>query len=169
MKAQHQKSVGLFVLGGLACLWYLAFQLGTKNVSRSETYPVRARFSNLSGLSTGATVSVAGVPVGSVTNLSLSEDFSAIADLRIRKGIRIPDDSVASVRSKGLLGDKFIALSPGGSDHFLTPDALITDTESSVDLESLLSRFAFGNVEQKKGAPNEPPSKELNSTAPEVK
>jgi phospholipid/cholesterol/gamma-HCH transport system substrate-binding protein len=169
MKAQHEKSVGIFVLSGLACLWYFAFQLGTKSVSQTDTYPLRARFSNLSGLSTGATVSVAGVSIGAVTRLSLSDDFSAIAEIRVRKEIKIPDDSVASVRSKGLLGDKFIALSPGGSDHFLTPDALITDTESSVDLESLLSRFAFGNVEQKKGAPNEPPSKELNSTAPEVK
>jgi phospholipid/cholesterol/gamma-HCH transport system substrate-binding protein len=78
--------------------------------------------------------------------------LSAIAEIRVRKDIKIPDDSVASVRSKGLLGDKFVALSPGGSDRFLAPDALITDTESSIDLESLLSRFAFGNVDQKKDA-----------------
>ncbi|MEY5014240.1 MAG: hypothetical protein RIS92_598 [Verrucomicrobiota bacterium] len=169
MKSQHEKSVGLFVLCGLACLWYFAFQLGTKSVSQTETYPLRARFSNLSGLSAGATVSVAGVPIGAVTRLSLSEDFSAIAELRVRKDVKIPDDSVASVRSKGLLGDKFVALSPGGSDQFLSPDALITDTESSVDLESLLSRFAFGNVDQKKETPSEPPIKELNSATPELK
>ena len=150
MKPQHEKSVGIFVLCGLACLWYFAFQLGSKSLSQKETYPIRARFSNLSGLSSGATVSVAGVPIGAVTRLSLSEDFSAIAEIRVRKDI--PDDSVASVRSKGLLGDKFVALSPGGSDRFLAPDALITDTESSIDLESLLSRFAFGNVDQKKDA-----------------
>jgi phospholipid/cholesterol/gamma-HCH transport system substrate-binding protein len=169
MKAQHEKSVGLFVLSGLACLWYLAFQLGTKNVSRSETYAIRARFSNLSGLSSGATVSVAGVPVGSVTNLSLSDDFSAIAELRIRKDIHIPDDSVASVRSKGLLGDKFIALSPGGSDQHLSPNSLITDTESSVDLESLLSRFAFGSVDSKKSSTTNPTIKELNAPPQDVK
>lgn len=169
MKSQHEKSVGIFVLCGLACLWYFAFQLGTKSISPSETYSIRARFSNLSGLSTGSTVSVAGVPIGAVTRLSLSEDFSAIAELRVRKDVKIPDDSVASIRSKGLLGEKFVALSPGASDRALPSDALITDTESSVDLESLLSRFAFGNVDQKKDAPNEPPSKELNSNIPNVK
>ena len=168
MKAQHEKSVGIFVLCGLACLWYFAFQLGTRSVSQTDSYPLRARFSNLSGISVGATVSIAGVPIGAVTRLSLSDDFSAIVEMRVRKDIRVPEDSVASVRSKGLLGDKFVSLSPGGSDRYLAPDALMTDTESSVDLESILSRFAFGNVDQKKDT-SVPPIKELNSTPPEVK
>ena len=99
-------------------------------------------------------VAIAGVTVGSVTGLKLGQDFSAVVEFKLRKDVQLPSDSVASIRGHGLLGDKYIALAAGSAEDMLPAGGRLTDTESSVDLESLLSRFAFGAVQsEKKAAP----------------
>jgi phospholipid/cholesterol/gamma-HCH transport system substrate-binding protein len=145
-----ERAVGLFVLTGVLILLYFSLRYGSEGVPSGDSMTAVARFSNAGGLTKGALVTVAGVPVGSVEKLSLGPDFYALVELRIRKSCRIPADSTASIRSKGLLGDKYVALSPGPGDELLTDGSRITDTESAVDLESLLSRFAFGGVQSEK-------------------
>lgn len=143
--------VGVFVLAGLAAVVYLALRIGAGALLGNDTYPLKARFTNSGGLKAGSSVIIAGVTVGKVAHVSLSpSDYSAIVEFNVRSDVKLPADSIASIRTSGLIGDKFLALAPGAEDTMLAPDALITETESTVDLESLISRFAFGNVDQKK-------------------
>lgn len=139
-------AVGAFVLAGLAALAWLAIKIGGGALVGGDTVLVRARFNNLGGLAPGASVVVSGVSIGKVEKVELDDRYAAIATLRVRKDVPLPADTMASIRSSGLIGDKFIALSPGADDALLGPGDLITDTESAVDIESLISRFAFGGV-----------------------
>lgn len=139
--------VGVFVLAGLAAVAYLALKIGAGNLVGSDTYLVQARFTNLGGLNPGCNVVIAGVSVGRVESVRLNPaDYSAIAELRLRKTVQLPADSIVSIKTSGLIGDKYLVIAPGGDSRMLAPGALITETESAVDLESLISRFAFGNV-----------------------
>ena len=144
--------VGTFVLAGLVAITWLALKIGGGALVGGDTTTVRARFSNLGGLAPGASVLISGVAVGKVEKVELDERYAAIATLRVRKDVKLPSDTMAAIRSSGLIGDKHIALTPGADEALLQPDELITDTESAVDLESLISRFAFGGVksEEKK-------------------
>jgi phospholipid/cholesterol/gamma-HCH transport system substrate-binding protein len=69
--------------------------------------------------------------------------------LKLEKTVKLPTDTIASIKTSGLIGDKYVGLSPGSDTAFLAPGATITDTEAALDIESLISRFAFGNVEKK--------------------
>ena len=149
--------VGIFVLLGIAAVSYLTMKLGTGSQIGGDTYLVEARFANAGGLHSGSSVHLAGVTVGRVERVRLDPaDFSAIATLRIQSGLRLPTDSMAAIKTTGLIGDKYVSLSPGADEVFLQPGTRITMTESSVDLESLISKMAFGSVEKeqdKKPAP----------------
>jgi len=141
--------VGLFVLLGLAALAYLTVKLGAGELLGGDTYPVEARFANTGGLNQGATVMLAGVNVGRVDGIRLDPtDFSAIVEMRIRTAVRLPADTMASVKTSGLIGDKYIALAPGADEELLEPSARITMTESALELESLISKMAFGSVKE---------------------
>lgn len=153
--AQMERLVGLFVLSGIACISYFALQFGSVQWRTLDTYTLEARFTNASGIILGSQVAIAGVPVGSVTGLKLGQDFSAVVEFTLRRDVQLPSDSVASIRGHGLLGDKYISLAAGSAEDLLPAGGRLTDTESSVDLESLLSRFAFGAVQSEKKAPPE--------------
>lgn len=140
-------AVGTFVLAGLAAIAFFALSIGGGVLVGRDTYLVKARFNNVGGLKPGANVAVSGVSVGKVETVDLDTAFAAIVSLRLRGEVKLPEDTIASIRSSGLIGDKFVALSPGGADDNLKPGALIVETESAVDLESLISRFAFGKVD----------------------
>jgi phospholipid/cholesterol/gamma-HCH transport system substrate-binding protein len=107
---------------------------------------VNARFTNIGGLKTGSQVLIAGVPVGRVERIDLDPQYAAVVRMNLRQGVRVPSDTIASIKTSGLIGDKFIALAPGADSQNISPGGTITDTESAVDLESLISRFAFGSV-----------------------
>jgi phospholipid/cholesterol/gamma-HCH transport system substrate-binding protein len=139
-------AVGTFVLAGIAALAWLALKIGGGALIGGETFAVRARFTNLGGLAPGASVLISGVSVGRVEKVELDERYAAVATLRVRRDVALPTDTMAAIRSSGLIGEKFVSLSPGADEVMLEPGALITDTESAVDLESLISRFAFGGV-----------------------
>ncbi len=149
--------VGIFVLLGIAAVAYLTLKLGSGSLIGSDTYVVEARFANAGGLHSGSNVLLAGVTVGRVDGVRMdSADYSAIATLRIQSALRIPTDSMASIKTTGLIGDKFVSLSPGADEAFLEPGTRITMTESAVDLESLIGKMAFGSVDkdtEKKPAP----------------
>ena len=139
--------VGVFVLLGIAAVVYLTIKLGAGSLVGGDTYVIEARFTNAGGLNAGSSVLVAGVPVGRVEDIRVDEnDYSAIAKLRLVSGLRLPTDSMASIKTTGLIGDKFVALAPGADDTWLESGARITMTESAVDLESLIGKMAFGSV-----------------------
>jgi phospholipid/cholesterol/gamma-HCH transport system substrate-binding protein len=141
--------VGVFLVLGFLAFGWLAMQLGEVPwLSGSKTYTVYADFDNISGVRSGSEVQIAGVTVGSVTGLSLSDDDQARAALQINKDIKIPRDSIASVKSQGIIGDKLIQITLGGDEENYQEGDVIVDTESSVDLESLISKFAFGSVDK---------------------
>ena len=139
-------SAGVFVLLGLVAVAWFAIQAGARIPLAGSTYAVNARFSNAGGLKPGSQVFLAGVPVGRVGNINLDPQYAAVVRLEVNKEVQLPNDTIASIRTSGLIGDKFVALSPGSSSQNLGPGSTITDTESAVDLESIISRFAFGNV-----------------------
>lgn len=141
--------VGLFVLIGIVAIVYLAVRIGGGRVVGAQHYTLKAEFSSVSGLNIGSTVEVAGVPVGAVSDIYLNMEYlTAVVEMKIDKRYTFDDDTIASVKSTGLIGSKFLSLSPGGSGMALEPGATIFDTESAVDLEGLISQFAFGTVDQ---------------------
>ena len=147
---QLELVVGAFVLCGLAAVAYLALSIGGGTLMGTDTYVVSARFSNISGLNPGAKVAISGVAVGKVDAVRLNnDDFSAIVDLRLRSDVQLPMDSIVSVKTSGLIGDKFLSVQPGADLETVEPGGMLTETESTVDIESLISRFAFGGVEKK--------------------
>ncbi len=149
--------VGVFVLLGIAAIAYLTVKLGSGSPVGGGTYLLEARFANAGGLHPGGSVLVAGVTVGRVEGVRIDPaDFSAIATLRIRSTLKLPADSMASIKTTGLIGDKFVALSPGADEANLEPGARITMTESSVDIESLIGKMAFGSVDKETEKKPEP-------------
>lgn len=139
--------VGLFVVAGFAGIVYLALNLGeVPLLSRTSTYSVDAEFDNVSGVKKGAPVQVAGVVVGEVSAIKLNEDNLAQLTLRVDNQLKIPQDSIVSVKSQGIIGDKYIQISLGGDSEVFKADELILETESAVDIESLISKFAFGSA-----------------------
>ena len=140
--------VGLFMIAGFCAFGYLALQLGEVSfLTSSTTYIINAEFDNVSGVKKGASVQVAGVVVGSVAKVALGEGEVAVLALKIDKDLDVPVDSMASVKSQGIIGDKFVQLSLGGDEENFKSGDVLSDTESSLDIESLISKFAFGSVE----------------------
>jgi phospholipid/cholesterol/gamma-HCH transport system substrate-binding protein len=137
--------VGIFVLAGLACLAYLAIHLGKMEVLGTG-FQLTAEFDNVSGLKVGASVEVAGVEVGRVESIQLSPTDQARVVLSLEKGLKVYTDAIASIRTKGIIGDKFVKLSPGGAEKLLPPGGRIRDTESAVNFEELISKYIQGKV-----------------------
>jgi phospholipid/cholesterol/gamma-HCH transport system substrate-binding protein len=147
-KISVETMVGVFVLIGLICVSYLTIKLGKMEWFGDESYLLHARFDSVSGLKTGAQVDLAGVEVGQVADIRLdTERRMAIVDMKIKKGVTLTDDVIASVKTAGLIGDKFIRLTPGGSERILNSGDMIIDTESALDIEDLVSKYVFGSVE----------------------
>lgn len=146
-KYSMETIVGIFVFIGLICVGYLTIKLGKMEVIGSNNYVLYARFNSVSGLRVDSSVEIAGVQIGRVNKINLdSERDMALVELKIQKGIQISDDSIASIKTSGLIGDKFIKITPGGSDDMLKSGGTITDTESAIDMEELISKYIFGKV-----------------------
>jgi len=137
--------VGVFVLIGIVCLGYLSIKLGKLEVIGGSSYYVEAEFDTVSGLRPGATIEIAGVEVGRVKAIRLKQD-RAVATLAINDGITLYEDTIASVKTRGIIGEKFVSLSPGGGGAELKPGGVIRDTESGLDLEELVSQYVHGKV-----------------------
>jgi phospholipid/cholesterol/gamma-HCH transport system substrate-binding protein len=150
-------TVGTFVLLGIAAIAWFAVQAGAGAAIGRSTYEVNARFTNVGGLKTGSQVLIAGVPVGHVDKIDLDSQYAAVVHLDVKQDVHLPSDTIASIKTSGLIGDKYIALAPGADSKNLSPGATITDTESAVDLESIISRFAFGTVSSSPSPPSSTP------------
>ena len=144
-RANLELTVGVFVLAGLACLTYMAVHLGKMEMF-GHGYRVFATFENISGLKTGAAVEVAGVEVGKVEAIHVTPDDRARLILRLQPGVVLKEDAIASIRTKGIIGDKYVKLSPGSAEQTIPPGGRIRDTESSVEWEELVSKFLHGKV-----------------------
>jgi phospholipid/cholesterol/gamma-HCH transport system substrate-binding protein len=141
-KFNIETGVGLLLILGLICLAYLSVKLGDVNIFGSQQYTIKARFANISGLKEGAMIEIAGVEVGKVSKIHL-DDYEAIVEFMINPDINLQDDSIASIRTQGIIGDKYVKIMPGGAEEFIKPDGEITETESSIELEELVSKYIF--------------------------
>ncbi|MCX5721511.1 MAG: outer membrane lipid asymmetry maintenance protein MlaD [Nitrospirae bacterium] len=144
-KAKLEIMVGFFVLVGILCLGYLSIKLGKLELVGGDVYEVDAQFNTASGLKAGSTVEIAGVEVGRVRGITLNED-RAMVKLAVNNTVKLYTDTIASIKTRGIIGEKFLALSPGGGGDPLKPGETIRDTESGLDLEELVSQYVHGKV-----------------------
>ena len=146
-KANTEFVVGVFLILGFLAFAYMSLQFGEFSIfTRGQNYTLLADFDNVSGLKKGAIITIAGVNVGSVSGIRLTKDMRAEVTLYLSNDIKITEDAIASIKTQGIIGDKYISISQGGSDTYLKPGGMITDTESAVDLEELISKYIFGKV-----------------------
>lgn len=143
--AKLELAVGAFVLAGIVCLGYLSIKLGKLEIIGGDLYEVAAQFNSASGLKSGATIEIAGVEVGRVRGITLKED-RAVVTLAVENGVKLYTDTIASIKTRGIIGEKFLSLSPGGGGDPLKPGDVIRDTESGLDLEELVSQYVHGKV-----------------------
>ena len=135
--------VGVFMIVGIVALVYLSVSLGNIEIfGSSKFYKATALFDSVAGLKNGANIEIAGVQVGKVTNIGLEDDM-AFVELSIYKEVAVTDDTIASIRTNGVIGEKFIKLTPGGSDDFIENGGTIIDTESAISIEELISKYIF--------------------------
>jgi len=132
--------VGLFICVGLLSMGYISVKLGNVTLFKKDYYPLQASFTSVAGLKKDTHVEISGVQVGKVDSIYL-ENYQAVVNLSIKNGIEIQDDAIASIKTKGILGDQYIEILPGASDEILNPGELIMDTEPPFDLLSILKKF----------------------------
>lgn len=143
-------AVGIFVVLGFSALIFLALQVsGLSMDTQKDTYRIYAQFDDLGGLSIRGRVSMAGVTIGRVSNISLDkESYSALVEMEIFSEVdNLSTDSVAAIETSGLLGDKYVSLSVGADEEFLNDGDTIFDTQSALNLEKLIGAFASGQVD----------------------
>jgi len=138
-------TVGLFIIAGIICLGYLSIKLGKMEVVGGKGYEIYAIFSNIGGLRTGSSIEIAGVDVGRVKSITL-DNYQAHVVLDLPWSVKIQEDAIALVKTKGLIGEKYIEITPGGSEKIIQPGGRIRETQPAVDLEGLISKFAFGKI-----------------------
>jgi phospholipid/cholesterol/gamma-HCH transport system substrate-binding protein len=137
-------TVGIFMLLGILALGYLSIKLGRVSFGTGG-YIVIVDFPSVGGLKSGSTVEIAGVEIGRVESIGLA-DYQARVVLKVDPGVKLQEDSIASIKTKGLIGEKYIRISPGGSDKIIPPNGRIREVEAPVDFEELLSKYIFGKV-----------------------
>ncbi len=138
-------TVGLFVVLGLCALAYLSVRLGQLQVGRGNTYDLTAVFPTVAGLRVSATIEIAGVQVGRVQDIKLAE-YAAVVTLRLDKQVKLQEDAIASIRTRGLIGEKYVRITPGGSEQLLTAGGRIREVEPPIDIETLIGHFIQGKL-----------------------
>jgi phospholipid/cholesterol/gamma-HCH transport system substrate-binding protein len=140
--------VGVFVLIGLGILIFMSITIGGASLSNSGKYTLVTKFENSSGLKEGAFVEMSGVRVGLIQSINYDpEAFESVVKLSLDNTIIVPDDSLASIRTSGIIGDRFVKISPGGSDLNMTDGDEFIETESSISIEELISKYMFSQEE----------------------
>ena len=140
--------VGLFLIIGVFCLGYLSLSLGNFSIGKNR-YEVTAVFSTVSGLKTKAQVTMAGVSIGEVQRVQLKDDHAEVT-MSINKSVKLEEDSIVSIKTMGIIGEKYVAVTPGASDIYIQNGGIIRETQPPLDIESLISKFVFGAVDAKK-------------------
>ncbi len=155
-KYTMETTVGIFIVLGLLCVGYMTVRLGHVSLLGDNSYSLFARFTSVSGLRAGSIAYISGIEVGRVEQLTMDQESQkAVVEIRIRNGIKIYDDAIASIKTEGLIGDMHLSIDPGGAGTLLTPGGTITETQPPIDIADLISKYAFGDVkkpqEQKPG------------------
>src|SRR5262245_3739426 len=145
MRREVEIAVGVFMLAGILALGYLSIRLGQVDLFGARAYTVIADFPTVGGLKTGSTVEIAGVRVGRVDSIRL-KDFQARVAMHIDQGVPIQTDAIVSIKTKGLIGEKFVQINPGGSDKLVADGGRLTEVEAPVDIEELISKYVFGKI-----------------------
>ncbi len=150
-KYEMETTVGIFVIIGLLCIGYMTIKLGEVSLFGDNSYLLNARFTSVSGLKVGSPVEMLGLEVGKVERLTIDQERGmALAEMKIKKGVKVYADAIASIKTSGLIGDKYVQIDPGGSDQLLKPGSSITDTTSPIDIETIVSKYAFGDIGKEK-------------------
>jgi phospholipid/cholesterol/gamma-HCH transport system substrate-binding protein len=148
-KYSLETTVGIFVVIGLLCIGYMTIKLGKIRMFGGDYYTLYAQFSSVSGIRVDSPVEINGIEVGRVEQLNIDQDKQiAMVKLRIGKGIKVYEDAIASIKTSGLIGDKLIKIDPGGGGDILKPGGTITETTSALDIEDLISKYAFGDIKK---------------------
>jgi len=145
IEKQHTEIlIGIFILVGIIAITFLALRMGDFGLLNNTQYIIKAEFTSASGLKKGAHVEMAGVSVGKVKNIIFNpETYLAEVYIAIENNIKVPEDSTASIRTAGIIGDKFLKISPGGSEIIIEKNMSIVETEPSINLEELISKYIF--------------------------
>ncbi|MGD8862701.1 MAG: outer membrane lipid asymmetry maintenance protein MlaD [Myxococcales bacterium] len=136
-------AVGFFVTLGMAGLAYLSISIGGASFFRTDRYTVHARFASVGDLSPGAVVKLAGVPVGEVRRIQIDQ-YAAGVEMRVDESLELPADTIASIKTAGLLGEAYVSLSPGASLDNIADGGRISQTEPPLDIFELVEKYAFG-------------------------
>ena len=148
-KYKIETIVGIFVFLGLLCIGYMTLKLGKVSFMQDDSYPLTAKFISVTGLRDGNPVDIMGIEVGRVERITMDQDNQkAVVVMKIKKGIKIYDDAIASIKTEGLMGDQYINIDPGGSGTLLGPKGTITETQAPVDIVGLIGKYAFGDVKK---------------------
>ena len=146
-KYSMETIVGIFVAVGLVCVGYMVIKLGKFSFFAEEPLVLYARFSSVSGLKVGSPIEIYGIQVGSVQRIEIDpEKEMALVQMGLKKGIKVYEDASASIKTAGLIGDKFIKIDSGGSGDLLKPGGVITETLPAFDLGDLIGKYAFGDI-----------------------
>jgi phospholipid/cholesterol/gamma-HCH transport system substrate-binding protein len=144
-----ETTVGVFVVIGLLCVGYMTVKLGHVSLFGDKSYQLLARFTSVAGLREGSSVTMYGLNVGRVEKLVMDQQKGlALVEMQIHRGIKIYDDAIASIKTEGLIGDRYVSIDPGGAGALLKPGGMITDTQPPVDLNELIGKYAFGDVKK---------------------
>lgn len=146
-KYSMETMVGVFVLIGIISVAYMTIKLGKVSFFGNGYYSLYAEFTSVSGLRTGNQVEVDGIEVGRVESMTIDQQKQmAVVELKVRKGIKVYDDGSASIKTSGLIGDKYVKVDPGGGGSLLKPGGRITETSAPLDLEDVIGKYAFGDI-----------------------
>jgi phospholipid/cholesterol/gamma-HCH transport system substrate-binding protein len=149
-KYSKETVVGIFVVVGLVCIGYMTVKLGNVGFLGQNAYSLFGRFNTVTGLRVGNSVNMLGLEIGRVKTFKMDqENQQVIVEFEIDDGIGVYDDAIASIKTEGLIGDKYVSIDPGGSGALLKDGDTITDTNSPTDIMDLVSRYAFGDVGKK--------------------
>jgi len=148
-KYAMETTVGVFFFVGLLLIGIMTVKLGHISLFGEKTYPLSARFTSVTGLRVGSPVYMFGIEVGRVERLTMDQkNQKAAVDLQIKQGIKVYDDAIATIKTEGLIGDKYLRIDPGGAGELLTPGGTITETQPDLDIGDLIGKYAFGDVKK---------------------
>lgn len=143
-KLNIEMAVGIFLVAGFFCFAYISVKLGDVNLFGDKKYQVTARFHSVSGLKEGDIVELAGVQIGTVKQITLDpEEYEALVLLELKNDVHLQEDSIASIRTSGIIGSKYVDITPGGLEEYIQPGGEIFETESAINLEKLVSKYIF--------------------------
>lgn len=146
-KIKKETAVGIFVIMGLLAVVYMSVKLGNVQLFSDKYYEVKADFTDVSGLKVNAPVQMFGVDIGFISAIALDQKKGmAEVTMMVLKTVALTDDAIAAIKTNGLIGDKYVKIAPGGLGDPVKPGDTLFNTQPAIDLEDLISKFAFGKV-----------------------